>query len=352
MQYAVIMAGGAGTRLWPAARRHSPKQLQRLIFEQPLIAETVQRLARVYPLQHILVVTASRYADAIREAAPGLSAENVISEPVGRNTAAAIALAAFQIARDDPAGVFAVFPADHVILKPEALYRALKFANRLALEHRVVDIGVPPAHPETGYGYIELGAQIAQEDGLAALGVRRFVEKPNVEAARQYLESGTYMWNSGMFVWRATEFLVALEQYLPDTYQRLRRAFESSGWDQLSEAYANLQDISVDYAIMEKVSDVVAIPVDFGWRDVGDWAALYDLMDHDQQGNATDGRHVTLDTENCLLLSSRKLIAAVGLRDLIVVDTDDVLLLMPRHRAQEVKQVLERLKEEGQEGYL
>jgi mannose-1-phosphate guanylyltransferase len=352
MNYAVIMAGGAGTRLWPAARRHSPKQLQRLIFEQPLIAETVERLAHVYPRDHIFIVTAQRYADPIKDILPNVPAENIISEPVGRNTAAAIALAAFQIARDGADNVFAVFPADHVILKPQELYKALDFAHGLALEHRVIDIGVPPSHPETGYGYIELGKEITASDGLTAYDVTRFVEKPDVTTARGYLEAGNYIWNSGMFVWRAGEYLDALRVELPDTYQRLEPAARSGGWDELQEAYARIQDISVDYAIMERVSDVVAIPVDFGWRDIGDWAALYDMMNHDEHGNAFGAKHATLDTENCLLFSPRKLVTAIGIRDLIVVDTDDALMIVPRQRAQEVKPLLEELKANGLEDFL
>jgi len=352
MHYAVIMAGGAGTRLWPAARRHSPKQLQRLIFEQPLIAETVERLARVYAPEHIFIVTASRYADAIKETLPNLPTENVISEPVGRNTAAAIALAAFQIARDDPNGVFAVFPADHVILKPQELYKALDFANALALKHRVVDIGVPPSHPETGYGYIKLGKEVDRREGLPAYEVEGFVEKPYRETAESYVSAGNYIWNSGMFVWRAGEYLTALQEHLPDTYARLDGPFRSGDWDELTEAYARIEDISVDYAIMEQTSDVVALPVDFGWRDIGDWAALYDMMEHDDHGNAFDGRHAYIDSENCLMLSPKKLVAAVGVRDLVVVDTDDVLLIMPRDRSQDVKALLEVIKERNQSNYL
>jgi mannose-1-phosphate guanylyltransferase len=352
MHYAVVMAGGAGTRLWPAARRHSPKQLQRLIFERPLIAETVDRLSHVYALEHILIVTAKRYADPIQEALPDLPRENIISEPVGRNTAAAISLAAFQIAQEDRNGIFAVFPADHVILRPETLYGALDFADELALHHRVVDIGVPPSHPETGYGYIELGSEIEKRDGLKAYEVRRFVEKPDLERAQEYVRAGNYMWNSGMFVWRAGEYLDALEENLPETYQRLKPAFESGSWDELADAYARIPDISVDYAIMEKVADVVAVPADFGWRDIGDWAALFDLVDHDDSGNAFDGPHVYLDTRDSLLLSPRKLVAAVGVEDLIVVDTDDVLLIMPRSRAQDVKKLLDQLKDWGQTEYL
>ena len=352
MQYAVVMAGGAGTRLWPAARRSSPKQLQRLIFDKPLLAETVERLSQVYPLDRILVVTAERYAEPIREVLPDLPRENVISEPVGRNTAAAIALAAFQVARDDRNGVFAVFPADHVILKPEALYGALDFAHALARAHRVVDIGVPPNHPETGYGYIELGEELSQRDGYTAYGVKRFVEKPNLQQAQEYVRAGNYIWNSGMFVWRAGEYLDALQQQLPETYDRLKPAVESGSWDRLSEAYAQIPDISVDYAIMEKVSDVVALPVDFGWRDIGDWAALYDMMEHDENGNAATGKHVYLDVHDSLLVSPKRVITAIGVRDLIVVDTDDVVLVMPRARAQEVKQLLEKLKEEGLDEYL
>jgi len=352
MDYAVIMAGGAGTRLWPAARRDSPKQLQRLIFEQPLIAETVERLLGRYRIEHILIVTAQQYTVPIREVLPDLPPENIISEPVGRNTAAAIALAAFRIAREDPEGVFAVFPADHVILKPERLYRALDFANDLVQKHRVVDIGVVPTHAETGYGYIELAGTVDERDGLVARDVRGFVEKPDRERAQQYLESGNFIWNSGMFVWRASEFLRALEQYMPDTYGHLLSAFDSGDWGQLEEAYQSLQDVSVDYGIMEKVDDVVALPVDFGWRDIGDWAALYDMMEHDDNGNATSGKHAAYDTHNSLLLSNKRLVAAVGVEDLIVVDTDDVVLVIPRDRAQDVKKLLDQLKQNGQQGYL
>lgn len=352
MNFAVVMAGGAGTRLWPAARRHSPKQLQRLIFERPLIAETVHRLAQAYPLERILIITAHRYVEPICEILPELPAENVMAEPVGRNTAAAIALPALRIVQEDPDGVFAVFPADHAILRPEALFGALEYGNDLARDHRVVDIGVPPSHPETGYGYIELGEEIGRRDGVVAHTVRRFVEKPDVETAQRYLEAGNYIWNSGMFIWRAEEYLRALQEHLPDTYNRLAPAFTRGDWDALTRAYRHIKDISVDYAIMEKTSDVVALPVDFGWRDIGDWAALYDMMEHDENGNATSGKHVYLDTHDSLLFSPDKIVAAVGVRDLIIVDTKDVLLVLPRDRAQEVKQLLDRMKEEGLEGHL
>lgn len=352
MQYAVIMAGGAGTRLWPSARRAVPKQLQQLIFERPMIAETVERLGALYAPERILVVTAERYAEPIRHLLSGLPPENVISEPVGRNTAAAITLAALRIHQEDPEGVFAVFPADHVMLKPEALFTALRWANDLAREHRAVDIGVPPYYPETGYGYIHLGESLGDRGGVTAYHVQGFIEKPDAERARQYVQSGQYMWNSGMFIWRASEFLDALREHLPDTYAQLQPAFISGNRQQLEEAYTCIEDISVDYAIMEKTRDVVAIPVDFGWRDIGDWAALYDLMDHDADGNAYDGPHVTLDAQNSLLLAPRKLVAAIGIRDLIVVDTDDVLLIMPRERAQDVKKILDQLKQAGEDQYL
>lgn len=352
MRYAVIMAGGAGTRLWPAARRDSPKQLQKLIYDEPLIAVTVHRLTPEFDPEHILVVTADRYAEAIHDVLPELPEENVISEPVGRNTAAAIALAAFRIARDDPEAVFAVFPADHVILQPERLHQAVDFGSQLATRHNVVDIGVPPSHPETGYGYIELGEEVEERGDLKAYQVKRFVEKPDREQAQQYLDAGNYIWNSGMFVWQAGRFLDALREYLPETYDALWPAFESGSEEALRDAYDRIPDISVDYAIMEKVSDVVAIPADFGWRDVGDWNALYDLMDHDAAGNAIEGTHVVLDTQNSLLLAPNKLVAAIGVDDLVVVDTPDVLLVMRRDRAQDVKKVLDVLKERGEEEYL
>lgn len=352
MRYAVIMAGGAGTRLWPAARQEHPKQLQRLIYEEPLIAVTVKRLQAGFDPDHILVVTAARYANPIREHLPNVPRDNVMSEPFGRNTAAAIAMTAFRIAREDPDGILAVFPADHVILHPDILLRAVDFGVELAQKHDVVDIGVPPAHPETGYGYIELGDSFTSRDGLAAHHVKRFVEKPDAQRAQEYLQSGNYMWNSGMFVWQARRFLEQLQTHLPGTYDALNAAFEDGSQEALEEAYEQIADISVDYAIMENVADVVAIPADFGWRDVGDWNALYELMEHDANGNASEGPSVTLDTRNSGFLVPRKLVAAIGIEDVIVVDTPDVLLLVRRDRTQDVKKILEDLKERGDEHYL
>ncbi|MGH2443255.1 MAG: mannose-1-phosphate guanylyltransferase [Chloroflexota bacterium] len=350
MQYAVVMAGGAGTRLWPAARRAMPKQLQELIFERPLIAETVHRLAAKYGMHRVLIVTAQQYVEAIGALLPELPEENIIAEPVGRNTAAAIALAALHIAREDPQAVFAIFPADHVILKPEALFKALEYAFTLAETHRVVDIGVPPTHPETGYGYIELADEVGRDGEVRAFAVKRFVEKPDARQAQEYVNAGNYIWNSGMFVWRVDTFLQALREHLPDTHDRLRSAFGDP--QLLTAAYGELEEISVDYAIMERTTDVVALPVDFGWRDVGDWAALYDLMEHDADGNAAEGQYVTLDTLGSLLLSPKKLVAAIGVENLVIVDTGDVLLVMPRDRAQDVKKILDKLKAHGKAEYL
>jgi mannose-1-phosphate guanylyltransferase len=347
MRYAVVMAGGAGTRLWPAATRAVPKQFQQLIFRAPLIVETIDRLATVYDRAHILVVTGERYADAIRAAVPDLSSENIIVEPFGRNTAAAIALAAFAIAQRDPDGIFGVFPSDHVMLKPEALFAALSYAVHLAMEHRVVDIGVPPNHPETGYGYIELGDPIGERDGQTAYRVERFVEKPNLARAQSYLAAGNYIWNSGMFVWRASQYLEALREHLPRTHELLAAATAAGGQARLVAAYEQIENISVDYAIMERESDVVALSVDFGWRDVGDWAALYDLMQKDGAGNAGQGRHVTVDSEGMLVLAGKKVVATVGLRDLVVVETDDVILILPRDRAQDVKALQTQLEQDG-----
>ncbi len=352
MRYAVIMAGGAGTRLWPAARQESPKQLQKLIYEEPLIAVTVKRLSEAFDPDHILVVTAQRYVDPIRSHLPSVPPDNVMSEPFGRNTAAAIAMTAFRIAREDPDAVFGVFPADHVILHPDVLLRAVDFGSDLARRHDVVDIGVPPGHPETGYGYIELGDLMTSRDGLDAYHVKRFVEKPTVEKAQEYLEAGNYMWNSGIFVWQAQRFLNQLQTHLPQTYEALDTAFTDGSPEALQHAYESIPDISVDYAIMEKVSDVVAIPAEFGWRDVGDWNALYELMSHDADGNASEGASVLLDTKNSGFLMRRKLVAAIGVEDLIAVDTPDVLLLVRRDRTQDVKKILEMLKERGDEGYL
>jgi mannose-1-phosphate guanylyltransferase/mannose-6-phosphate isomerase len=261
-------------------------------------------------------------------------------------------MTAFRIAKEDPEGMLAVFPADHVILHPDILLRAVDFGMELAREHDVVDIGVPPGHPETGYGYIELGDVITSRGGLDAHRVKRFVEKPSLERAQEYLQAGNYMWNSGMFVWQARRFLEQLRTHLPQTYEALDAAFKDGSVGALQRAYEGIQDISVDYAIMENVSDVVAIPADFGWRDIGDWNALYELMDHDGDGNASEGPSVTLDTRNSGFLAPQKLVASIGVEDLIVVDTPDVLLLVRRDRTQDVKKLLDELKNRGDEDLL
>lgn len=350
LRYAVIMAGGAGTRLWPSARRALPKQLLPLIYDEPLIAVTVKRLAGSF--DRTMIITGARYVDPIAQILPELPADSIIGEPFGRNTAAAIALAAFRIAAEDPDAVFAVFPADHVILRPERLIAALGFGMELARSHGVVDIGVPPSQPETGYGYIELAGELQTQDGLTAYQVQRFVEKPDLERAREYVAAGNYVWNSGMFVWQASRFLDQLRQHLPETFSALSDAFADGSEEAMRRAYESIPDISVDYAIMEKERDVVCIPVDFGWRDVGDWNALYELMEKDGDGNAVEGDAVTLDTRNSLLVSPGKLVAAIGLEDVVVVDTPDVLLVMPRERAQDVKKVLDLIKERGSEELL
>jgi mannose-1-phosphate guanylyltransferase len=354
--YAVIMAGGSGTRFWPLSRRAWPKQFLALADSQEsLLQSTVRRISGLVPSDRIIVVTSERHAEATRKQLPELPAENVLAEPAARNTAPCVAWAAAHVSARSPQGVMMVLPADPHI-GDEPAYRALlEKAAGAARGTGIVTIGVSPTRPETGYGYIESGADIAP----GVHKVQRFVEKPDLARAQQFLRDGRFLWNSGMFFFRADVILAEYERQLPDLYAFACGYREQLGKrsDQLgsfvSERYAGLTSVSIDHGIMEHAMDVRVVPGSFGWYDIGSWTTAWELADKDAQGNAMLAEASLVDAKNCYVRAKAgKLVALIGVEDLVVVDTDDALLIMPRERAQDVKRVIEDLTQRDVKKYL
>lgn len=359
---AVILAGGRGTRFWPRSRMRTPKQLLNIVGRTTMLQQTVERLRTLIAPERIWTVTNSQQAPALVKQLPTLARRNVLTEPRGCNTAAAIALAAIHVrhaAKGD--ALLAVLPADHYIAEADRYRRILRAALDAASDRRrMVVLGIPPTRPETGFGYIERGQEQQKIDGLPLYSVLRFTEKPVSEVAREYVACGRYFWNAGMFFWRVSTFLEALKQFLPET----SRAMESlaahigkkSYGSRLHRIYSGLQNISVDYALLEKAANQAApgagangnvsvIPAEVGWSDIGSWAAVYELLARRAEENIFSGPGQTLDAEGNFLWSPDKFIAAIGVHDLVVVETADALLVCPRDRAQDVSKIVKSLEE-------
>ncbi len=361
--YAVILAGGSGTRLWPLSRELYPKQLLRLTGNRTLLQETADRLLELTPAERILTVTNRRQrfevAGQLSEIAPPLAA-NVFVEPEAKNTAPAIALAAVFIRERDPEALMLVAPSDHLILDRKGFGEAVQRARGAAQEGGLVTFGVTPTRPETGYGYIE--ALGGREDGGGPFKVKRFVEKPDRDTAESYLSQGGYYWNAGMFLWRAGSFLDEVSRHLPEVdgeLEALGRALEEeeagavrSGGAALQSVYERLPRISVDHGIMERTGNAHVVPADIGWSDIGSWESLYDISAKDEAENVFQGDVIDIDARGCLVFDDKRLVALVGCRDLAVVSTDDALLVCERTRTQEVGEIVEHLKKRSREEYL
>jgi mannose-1-phosphate guanylyltransferase len=343
------MAGGAGTRFWPRSRVHTPKQLLALRGERSLLQETVARVAPPIRRERILVVTARAHARAVARQLPRLGRRAVLVEPEGRNTAAAIALAALQVARRAPEAVLAVLPADHVIGDLPAFRRGLRLALEVAERTgALVTIGVPPTHAETGYGYIRLGAPVrgADEWGWAA----EFVEKPERARAEALVAGGDALWNSGIFAWRVSAILDALRVHLPEVVGPLERAGTSAR--ALAAAYRRLPAVSIDHGVLERARRVAVVRARFPWSDVGSWAAVAALWSGGNGRNALRGRTISIDSRGCLVDSPERLVAVLGVEDLVVVDTPDAVLVCRKDRAQDVRLVVDELRRRGLRRYL
>ena len=360
--HAVILAGGRGTRFWPRSRTRTPKQLLNIVGKNTMLQQTVDRLRPLISPDRIWTVTNSEQAASVAKQLPSSSRKRILTEPLGRNTAAAIALAAAHVrhaAKGD--AVLAVLPADHYIAQPDRYRQIVGAALDLAREqgHMVV-LGIPPTRPETGFGYIERGREQRDVNGFPVFPVRRFTEKPELAVARDYIASGNYFWNAGMFFWRVSTFLEALREFLPKTFAAIeslspyigKRSYASK----LKKIYPTLENISVDYAVLEKAAsgadvsaeakqNVFVIPAEVGWSDIGSWAAVYELLAKHEGENILGGPGQTLDAEGNFLWSPEKFVAAVGIRDLIVVETPDAILVCPRARAQDVSKIVKSLEE-------
>jgi mannose-1-phosphate guanylyltransferase len=354
--YAVIMAGGVGTRLWPLSRRERPKQSLRLIGERTMFEHTVDRLASLFSPEEILVVTDSRHLNELVAQAPELPPDNYISEPEGRGTAPCVGLAAIHLRRRDPDAVMAVLTADHYIADSNRFREVLGAAREVAEDGHLVTLGIEPSSASTGYGYIKQGKSLGKAEGLSVFQVERFTEKPSPETALRMVESGDYSWNSGMFVWRLDRIMGEYQRQMPELYVALAEiegTIGTAGYEPtLGRVWERVEKQAIDYGIMEHAKDVAVIPVDIGWSDVGSWASVSKLLPSDDEGNAILGPHVCIDTHDTLLLSDERLIATIGVEGLVVIDTEDAVLICPREREQEVRSLVQLLEEQGRREYL
>jgi mannose-1-phosphate guanylyltransferase len=350
-RYALILAGGGGTRLWPQSRRRRPKQFLPLLSHgATLLSATVDRLRGHLPLDRILVVTAADQVDQVRAAVPDLPVENVIAEPRARNTAACVGLGALSVATRDPGAVAAVIPSDQFIAHPQRFWDCLEvaFLRAASASRPVVTLGIRPTAPETGFGYLEPGEATAG----GARRVARFVEKPDRATAEQYVKSG-YLWNAGMFVFAVDHMLGLIDQHLPELGRTLTQIRNDPS--RAAVLYPEAQSISIDYGVMEKLgpTEVECVPGDFGWNDVGSFPALAAVAPADAAGNTSLGDSVAIDAHNNIFVGDgKRVITAVGVNELVIVATDDAVLVLPKSRAQDVKQVVDALERSGRGSYL
>jgi mannose-1-phosphate guanylyltransferase/mannose-6-phosphate isomerase len=341
--YGVILAGGWGTRFWPLSRSQYPKQVLRLLGSESMLQSTVERLLPRIPPERLGVVTNADQAGLIHQELQrqGWEKVRIWIEPQGRNTAAAVGLAALYLAEEPEAAVMAVFPADHFIRDRASLLQALDLGAAWAQAGYLVTLGIPPTRPETGYGYIKQGAPL--DDQGRAYRVARFIEKPPLAQSREFVTEGGYYWNSGIFLFRRDILLEAFSRYLPDLHQELTRLEVKENRPPLAEVYQHIPSLSLDHGVMEKAANVAVIPVEMGWYDVGTWEALHELFPRDDRGNVGLGRVLDQGSRDCILYAQNRLVATIGLERIIVVDTPDATLVCHRDRAQEVKELVTEL---------
>lgn len=358
--YAVIMAGGGGTRLWPVSRKEKPKQLLSLLGKETLFQSTVSRLEKLFPPERILIVTIAELAREMQEQVPLIPAENYLIEPAPRGTASVVGLAAAVLEKRDRQAIMAIQTSDHYIRNHDLFHFLIRTAFEVAKNNYLVTLGIAPTFPSTGYGYIQQGESLDGDYKYPVYRVKRFKEKPDQDTAQQLLRSGDHSWNSGMFIWRADAILTEIEKQMPDLFKAVKEI--SSVWDTprqddvLRECWKDLKSQTIDYGIMEKAEQVAVLPAGgLGWSDVGSWNSLFEVLLPDMNGNVAAGaQHLALDTHNTLVYSGddERLVVTIGLDDMVVVDAGDVLMICKADQSQKVRDVVEHLKKHHQEKYL
>ncbi len=354
--YALIMAGGGGTRLWPLSRKDRPKQLLPLVEDQTMFRISVERLAPLIPPDRIFIVTGQNQVDQLRADSPNIPDENFIVEPFGQNTGPAVGLALLHIQQREPDAMIAILAADHHIADKDKFRCVLQTAAQHALEDTIVTLGISPAFPATGYGYIKRGEQLRTIGEFQIYNAAQFTEKPDLETATEFVLSGLYSWNSGMFICRADFLLDEYARQQDRMYALLQQIKRSIGTDSyaavLNEAWPQMPSLSLDYAVMEGATCMAVIPVDMGWSDIGSWATLYGVLKRNGSGNVVRAaQYIGVDTTDSLIVSER-LVATIGLDNIVIIDTEDALLVCPRDRSQDVRQIVDQLKASGDEKHL
>ncbi len=341
------MAGGIGSRFWPQSREAHPKQFIRVFGQKTLLQQTLSRINPLVPYEQTFVVTHERYVPLTRQQLPDIKEDHILGEPISRNTAPCIAYAALKLREIDPEAIMIVLPSDHLVKDEDRFIETLEKATEAAqTSGALVTIGIQPSYPATGYGYIQYDRTDNQRPDVYS--VRTFAEKPHEATAERFLDSGDFLWNSGIFVWRADSILSNMKIHLKSTWDAFQDASKHIGTDQeasaILQAYHKSARISIDVGVMERAGHVYVIPGDFGWSDIGDWRAVYDLSKKNQHGNVLRGNAIVHDTSRCLVDAGKRLVAVVGIHDAVVVDSDDALLICHRNSTQQVKNIVDYLR--------
>lgn len=360
--YAVILAGGGGTRLWPKSRKQTPKQFLKLVGNETMIQIAANRISSLVPWDRVIVVTNELYKDEVHQLLPDVPVQNIIAEPAKRDTALAMLVGSQFAYSKDPDAVVINMASDHIVTNKAEFLRVMKAASDVAYRKTdLVTVGISPTRPSTGFGYIKISQDLEKlAKGLSLFKVESFTEKPNEATARGFIATGKYFWNANMYVWSSEALAAAFRLHMPEMYEQTKHLESLSATDfhkALPAIYEKAEAISVDYAISEKANNLVLIPGDFGWDDVGDWKVVYDLEKKDLSGNVIISDHpenhtLAIASHNNLIHANGRLVALVGVEDMVVIDTEEILMIIPKDKSQDVKKIVERLKEEKKDEYL